>query len=206
MRIIDLFFPPMCPYCGKLTDRDGESCSKCAPLVREPIHTTVLKNGVLCASAFHYRGAYRQAVINYKYNGYGQYCRPFSLTCSRAAQEAFADIKYDLAAEVPLKTAYPGQRFAHMKRLARAAAKELDVPYAPLLYKTRAEEYQHFKTARERRAISRDLYRHNEKFDVAGKTIIVFDDIITTGSTMLCCTSALLAAGAKRVDGVTLMW
>lgn len=206
MRFIDFIFPPMCPYCGQITYRDKEACEKCESLLNTPIHLTVLKNSMICASAFHYKGVYRKAVLDYKYNGYGQYARPFSLTCRRIAETAFPGEKYDLAAEVPLKVNYPGERFAHMKRLARAASKELGVEYAPLLYKTRADEFQHFKTASERRKTVRGLYLHNKNYDVTGKTIILFDDIITTGSTMLACSSALLDAGAKHVDCVTLMW
>lgn len=197
-----MLFPLICPYCGKLTDQDSESCSKCKPLIAVPIHTKILKNGVICASAFHYTGIYRQALINYKYNGYGQFTRPFSLTFRRVINTAFPDIEYDFAAEVPQRIPHT----THTKRLARYSAKEINIAYAPLLYKTKSDEYQHFKTAKERRKISRSLYKYNQNIDITGKNIILFDDIITTGSTLYVCSSALLDAGAKSVDCVTLMW
>ncbi len=38
---------------------------------------------------------------------------------------------------------------------------------------------------------------------VAGKTVVLIDDVITTGATLRACANALLKAGARRVDCVT---
>jgi predicted amidophosphoribosyltransferase len=44
----------------------------------------------------------------------------------------------------------------------------------------------------------------NPKFDVKGKTIVVIDDVYTTGATVKECTKTLLKGGAKKVHVLTL--
>jgi len=56
----------------------------------------------------------------------------------------------------------------------------------------------------ERRENVRGLYRVKEPEIVKGKTVIVIDDIITTGATMRECLSTLKKAGATNVIGIAM--
>ncbi len=55
-----------------------------------------------------------------------------------------------------------------------------------------------------REANVRGLYAVNTPSTITGKTIILVDDVVTTGATMRECARVLMAAGAGRVMGVAL--
>ena len=81
-------------------------------------------------------------------------------------------------------------------------AKRRRLCYRPgLLIKTRPTEKQHRLSAAERRTNLRGAFAASKA--VRGKSILLVDDIFTTGSTVSECTAALHAAGAKSVSVLT---
>ena len=77
----------------------------------------------------------------------------------------------------------------------------LDAAGKPL-GKTAATAAQHTLSAAERRTNLQGVYRVLDEQQVAGKRILLVDDVITTGSTMLACAQALRQAGAIWVGAV----
>lgn len=83
-------------------------------------------------------------------------------------------------------------------------AKRRRLCYCPeLLIKTRPTEKQHRLSAAERRTNLRGAFAASEA--VCGKSILLVDDIFTTGSTVSECAGALHAAGAKSVSVLTVL-
>ncbi len=75
-----------------------------------------------------------------------------------------------------------------------------------LLVRARATKSQARLSAAERRKNVRGAFRlrlrHTNK--VAGKSVLLIDDVITTGATVDVCVRALLKGGARSVDVLTL--
>lgn len=106
-------------------------------------------------------------------------------------------------------TVFPGHEKGSLNpqlvELARDAVLETEIIYAPLLERTETVERQRTKSKEERQRVAINpttSLRSRAKLEDA--TIILFDDICTTGSSLIAGAHLLRQAGAKRVVCVTL--
>ncbi len=86
--------------------------------------------------------------------------------------------------------------------LAKAAAKELGLPYADLLIKQKPTASMRGSDAQTRRGLLTDSFSLTEEASklLRDKHIILVDDVMTTGSTADVCARLLRSGGAARVD------
>lgn len=90
--------------------------------------------------------------------------------------------------------------FAHIDELLKAA----EIPYEQHLIKLSSEQ-QALKT-REQRLKTPQLFEVIDAAKVKGKSVLLVDDIYTTGTTMQHAKKALQQAGATEVRGFTLIF
>lgn len=81
--------------------------------------------------------------------------------------------------------------------LARGLARALHLPVRPAIVRARATRMQNELEPAARRANVRDAFRATAA--VAGRRVLVVDDVTTTGGTLSACRQALVAAGAAAV-------
>ena len=91
--------------------------------------------------------------------------------------------------------------YNHSKLLASSIAKNLSLPMKNLLIKTEYNKPQHKLNRDERIKTIKNTFRADSKsLDfIKGKTILLCDDVLTTGSTLSECCKVLEKAGAKDV-------
>lgn len=99
---------------------------------------------------------------------------------------------------IPVPTASAHRRvrgFGHMELVARRLAKRRELPSLLVLQRT-DNETQHFKSRKERLQLSAKSFR---TATAPPETILLVDDIYTTGATLRACAQVLRSHGAKQV-------
>jgi len=111
----------------------------------------------------------------------------------------------DIFIPVPLgKNRLKERGYNQVALVARPLAYEIGVEYSPrALWKARETRSQVGLSISKRRENVHNAYQADPKV-VKRKSIILMDDVATTGSTILSCTDALLFAGAREVYAITI--
>ena len=110
----------------------------------------------------------------------------------------------DLIVPVPVHAGRARQRGYDQARLiAEVAARELDLPQAPILERQRATIAQFDLDRRQRATNVRGAFRLARHRSLAGRWIVLVDDVMTTGATLTECALVLMDAGAIGVSAIT---
>jgi competence protein ComFC len=111
----------------------------------------------------------------------------------------------DMLIPVPLgKNRLKERGYNQVGLVARPLSYQLGLRYEPdALWKTRETRSQVGLTVSQRRENVSNAYKADPKI-VKRKSILVMDDVATTGSTISACTEALLFAGAQEVYVLTI--
>lgn len=205
MSFANLLFPARCPFCGSLIESDKSTCDKCVRYLQIAPHRQMLENGCICVSLFRHEGVWRTAVLNYKFYNNKQYYIQFSYMLSDAVKSAFSTKSFDLYTSVPIhKKRLRKRGFDQVRLLAKRTAKINGCVYKPLLKQNVQSEVQHYLSKEKRESNVKGIYGAVSPNEIQGKCILLFDDIITTGSTLLECSNVLLESGASDVYCITL--
>ena len=111
----------------------------------------------------------------------------------------------DMLIPVPLgKKRLKERGYNQVGLVARPLAYQLGLQYAPdALVKSRETRSQVGLSVSQRSANVRDAYQADSQI-VMGKSVLIMDDVATTGSTISACTTALLTAGSKDIYVLTM--
>ncbi len=113
------------------------------------------------------------------------------------------DVKYDFAVPVPLHYGKERERTYNQSLfISKGIGEELGIRViGNCLVRTRFTKTQTQLHKLQRRENVRGAFKLNQKFKdvVAGKNIILSDDVITTGSTILECARVLKASGCGKI-------
>lgn len=201
--MIKLFYPCRCPYCKTIIGIGKESCNECARSLPEHGKLTLItesEDDIYCVSPFVYRGGADKSILNFKLRGYKCFADAYALSIYRELDFYFSNVKFDAVTAVPmarLKRISVG--YNHSKVLGKSVAELLRTPYKDLLVKVKNNKEQHKLSAEERALNVLGVYSAKRTDIIKGKTILLCDDIVTTGSTLRECSKILMKAGAARV-------
>ena len=199
--LLDLFFPRKCIFCRALLKEDEtDLCRACR--MEAPDFSSAKNNIPFVAgwtAVWYYRDNVKYSIHRYKFRGALSYADSYGrFLAMRIAQ---MDIDYDYITWVPVSFRRRLSRgYDQVAILAKATAKELGVPLYPTLKKKRHNPAQSGLTdPAQRKANVIGAYATLPNGDIAGKTILLIDDVITTGSTVSECAKTLLTAGADKI-------
>ena len=213
-RLLDLALPARCPGCG----REGPPiCDRCAPALDARLE---LAGGVAiglpsdvpapllqlewCAP---FSGLVRRALHELKYGGETRLAAPLGEAIAR--RWGRVGVGGDVLVPVPVHADRARRRgYDQAELIARAAGRALDLPCAAILERTRSTIAQ-FDLDRATRATNvRGAFRLKPwpgglARPLAGRWMVLVDDVVTTGATLSACAEPLIEAGALGVSAVT---
>ena len=202
--LLDLIFPPKCVFCRSVLKNGEEGiCGKCCDSLPFTSGAAVRQTGnffEFCVSPLMYEGHVRDSILRFKFKGKSEYAETYGKLLADCIRENLAGM-YDVITWVPLSSQRKKSRgYDQAMLLALAAALELDDIACETLRKhTDVQAQSGLSDKAERRANISGVYEAVDPELVAGKRVLIIDDIITTGATLSECSRVLLTAGAEKV-------
>ena len=210
-------FPDCCTFCNKIIRVNTFICEECANAVKrqaEPICHKCGRSKEYCSCKQDGRRVWDGATAPFIYDdgitgscirrlkesGYERNATYLGTEIAKQVRKTFPLTVFDCVMPVPMHPQDEFERgYAQCVWLAKSVAKELGIPYENRLRKIRRTTPQKKLSGEERRVNLRGAFDVDEMFDTPGKTILLVDDLLTTGSTLEECATMLKIYGAEAV-------
>ena len=220
-----LVFGPRCQVCAaRRATHPGGTCDDCSASVPPPSvgrcprcavklgpHVIVEKRCTYCRTfsfyfntvraLYSYTGLVRRRVHAAKFKKQWTIANRLVQEFCRGMRSSDIPREVDLIVPVPMFWFDRRRRGVHLSaELVRALAGVFRIEHSPgMLMQLRPTRPQYGLTAPERFANVEGLFRMNRDEDLSGKTVLLIDDVMTTGATSSACARVLKKAGAKKV-------
>ena len=189
LREVGVVTPPVCERCGRPWEEPVVSCRDCPP---RPVDAA--------RAPFLYGGAVGRAIRGLKFSGWRALAPHLAGGMAASVEPALLD-GVEAVCWVPLSARRRRRRgFDQAELLARGLGRRLSLPVEGLLRRWRNTREQARRGGPERHAATRGAFAARRG---APRTLLLVDDVLTTGATAGACAAALRAAGARRVVLVT---
>jgi ComF family protein len=192
--------PPLCTLCGvPFLSREIENhpCGAC--LTRGKYFTMARAVG-------YYEGPLREAIHRWKYEEKNYLTLFFGEKLAEGFCRYWDPQSFDLIIPVPLHSKRLRERgFNQALLLVKELSRRTRIPYSKrLLQKRILTPPQVNLSGGEREKGVRGSFHIQRDEEIEGKSILLVDDVYTTGATVNECSKVLLKAGAERVDVLTI--
>ena len=199
---IPLLTPPLCDFCGDPLPLAAAPFRVCRRCLGDPAAFEMARSAGL------YAGSLRSILHAFKYNGRRALAAPLAALMREAGASVLADA--DAVVPVPL---HPWRAMHRGFNQADDLARHLGLTVWQPLRRVRHGPPQAGLSGRQRRLNVRQAFGVRGRFTVGwegalarrlhNRTIVLVDDVMTTGATLDGCSRALLEAGAAAVRVLT---
>lgn len=222
----DVLVPPQCLGCASIVDTDDVLCPSCwadIDFITKPmceicgLPFAFDQFSTICAgcakdkpaygrarSAVIYNDKSRRLIVAYKHSDRMEAAGLFSRWLIGAGEDLLGDA--DVIVPVPLHRARLfTRRFNQSAVLANRLSRETGVPTAlEALVRVKPSPLPGKSTRGQRRRAVAGAFRINQADRVAGRRVLVIDDVMTTGATAQAVAGQLRRAKASAVDVLTI--
>lgn len=182
----------ICRRCGKFLNHGGDLCTECQ---------TVSPPFFMARSVGPYEGDYRKAIKIYKFLERRGMAVKMGSMMAQKVKETSEFWPIDVAVPVPMSSSGIRKRGYNQSELLSARiCKLLSIKHRPrALVRIKDTPPQRELSRQEREKNLLNAFAVNDPRCIAGKNVLLVDDVYTTGSTVRECTQTLLSAGARQV-------
>jgi ComF family protein len=224
---LDLLVPPHCPCCHEQVLEQGLFCAECFARIGFVTEPCCIRCGVmfsyaaqggperLCPgcramepvyararAAFRYDAPFQRVILPFKHADRTEFCAILAAHMARAGAALLREA--DLLVPVPLHRRRLFQRrYNQAALLARALSRSSGVAWLPdALRRVQATPPLGHKGAAERQAMVEGAFAVSRPRvpRIAGRRVLLIDDVMTSGATANACASVLISAGAATVN------
>ncbi|MBM4339733.1 MAG: ComF family protein [Deltaproteobacteria bacterium] len=229
-RLLQFLLPPQCYCCDKFLEEGQKGiCPDCLSKIRwieAPLCTlcgvpflsretkdhfcgaclTQKKYFTMARAVGYYEGPFREAIHRWKYEEKSYLTSFFGEKLTEGFHRYWQSGSLDLLIPVPLYSKRLRERgFNQALLLVQELSRRTRIPYSKrLLRKGIPTIPQVNLNGKERERGVRGSFHIQREEEIKGKSILLVDDVYTTGATVNECSKVLLKAGAERVDVLTL--
>jgi ComF family protein len=228
--VFQFFLPPQCPCCERFSEEGKQGfCSNCLsqirwieppfcsicgiPFISREVEThpcgacvTHRKYFTIARALGAFEGSLQEAIHRWKYEG-KTYLTPFFASwMAEGLNRYWEPGSLDLLIPVPLHTRRLRERgFNQALLLAKDLSRRTGIPYRKTILQKKKSTIPQVNLSRaEREKGLRGTFHVIGKEELSGLSVLLIDDVYTTGATVNECSKVLLKGGAERVDVLTL--
>jgi|LSQX01.1.fsa_nt_gb ComF family protein len=218
-RLISIIFPKRCRFCGEVIDFHFDVCEDCAEntgAILPPVCLMCGENEADCTcrghknaykaivSPYYYTGAASEAVRRLKFRGKFSVGDTLAADMAETVKREYPEIHFDYITCVPMsKKELSDRGYEQNEYLCRPLSAYTGIPFEKLLEKMYDTAPQHTLKSVERSGNVLGVFRAKQGAQLEGKTILLCDDVRTTGATLNECARTLTVGGADAVYCVT---
>lgn len=216
-----LFFPNRCIFCDRLIDPFEDYCDECE-------NTVHFISGEICkrcgmekadcnckskrsvgydavAAPLYYDGDVKSCIRRYKFKDRRNMSKALAKLMYGTLKERFADIDFDYVTYIPMFPKKERARgFNQSRLLAREISELSGIPFGDnMLIKLYDTDNQHDCTGLERTGNLIGVFDFSGNYDVKDKTVLLIDDVKTSGATLKECGKMLYLNDANSVICLT---
>ena len=211
-------FPKRCEICGDVVEFDVDRCDDCKHLDHI--------SGDICELCGHkkedcvckkHKKEYKRIVAPYyyvdkliialhrlKFSNFQELAIGMGMEISNCVKQRYNDIDFDYITYIPMsKKSLSKRGYNQAQLLANEVSKHIGVESKQLLIKVFETKSQRTQNAKQRRVNVYGAFDLIYNIDISDKTILIIDDVKTTGSTLNECAKMLNIYGAKAVYAAT---
>lgn len=197
-RHIKKILAPVCSKCSKPIDYNSsiDLCQECCDVKRY---------FEMSKSPYAYEGLIKKAIYSYKYYNKPYFYKLFG-NCLINFMKNINYTGFDCIVSVPLHSSKMRKRgYNQSELIAKYISANLSIPYVDALKRTKKTLKQSEQSKEERRKNLKDAFSVKSSAEkIINSSVLLVDDIYTTGSTVDECSKALVNYGAAKVYVVTI--
>lgn len=196
-------FPDKCILCQRVLEcEETDLCRSCRVNAPQcPVSRIKYPHIDQWTALWYYEGNVRHSLLRYKFHNRRNYAAAYGRLLGMRLME-LDRLEFDVLTWIPISSKRLRKRgFDQVELIARKMGQELEITPVPTLKKIRHNRQQsRIVGTAQRRANVLGAYAVVDAAAVAGKRVLLLDDILTTGATAGECARMLLSSGATEVQ------